>query len=180
MSTINSSRLWRHCKVLQLKQNMRLQLGNNSDDQNDIEKLAKWILALGDEMLGSYNDGESVVEMLEELLISRVAYPIDDMVAFAYLDIISNVGRIEYFQDKAILAPTLEIVRNVNEYVMSLLPSDNHEYLSLDSILKVDEDIGIHANWLTTEFLNDIKCSYYAYEEFRYFCWIVQWYEAYC
>jgi ATP-dependent DNA helicase PIF1 len=42
---------------------------------------------------------------------------------------------------------------------MSLLPSEDKQYLSCDSICQCDEDVGIDRRWITTEFLNDIKCS---------------------
>jgi len=57
------------------------------------------------------------------------------------------------------MAPTLELVEKVNDYVMSLIPGECKEYLSCDTVLKCDEDIGIDRRWITLEFLNDIKCS---------------------
>ena len=43
----------------------------------------------------------------------------------------------------SILAPTLEIIEKVNEYIMSLIPSDGKVYLSCDSICKSNEDVGV-------------------------------------
>lgn len=57
-----------------------------------------------------------------------------------------------------ILAPPLEVINSVNVYVMSLFLSEDRVYLSFDSMQKVNEGIGVQADWLTTKFLNDIKC----------------------
>jgi ATP-dependent DNA helicase PIF1 len=43
--------------------------------------------------------------------------------------------------------------------VLALFPGESKEYLSCDSILKCDNDVGVDCRWITTEFLNDIKCS---------------------
>jgi len=47
----------------------------------------------------------------------------------------------------------------VNSYVLSLIPGDEKIYLSVESICKVDEVVNIDSSWLTTEFLNNIRCS---------------------
>lgn len=67
--------------------------------------------------------------------------------------------RPKFFEDRAILALTLEVVDKVNEFVLSLIPSEEKEYLSCDSICRVDRQMGVDSNWLTLEFLNDIKRS---------------------
>jgi ATP-dependent DNA helicase PIF1 len=64
-----------------------------------------------------------------------------------------------FFQARGILAPTLEVVDHVNEFLLSLVPGDEKEYISSDSACKSDENSEIQSEWFTTEFLNDIKCS---------------------
>ncbi|XP_057414959.1 uncharacterized protein LOC130709848 [Lotus japonicus] len=159
MATINSSRLWRFCKVLTLSENMRL-LGNPNDQNvEEIKEFAKWVLGVGDGVLGDYNDGESLITVPAETLIQQSSNPVSDIVHTMFPNILQNIGSVEYYQDKAILAPTLEAVDVVNKYVLSLFDSNEVTYLSSDSIWGVDEEVGIEADWLTTEFLNDIKCS---------------------
>ena len=36
-ASINSSRLWKHCRVLKLTKNMRLQTGSSSSDVNELK-----------------------------------------------------------------------------------------------------------------------------------------------
>ena len=38
------------------------------------------------------------------------------------------------------------------------IPGEEKKYLSSDSYYKADEDVGIEADWITAEFLNEIKC----------------------
>jgi ATP-dependent DNA helicase PIF1 len=51
------------------------------------------------------------------------------------------------------------VVEKINDYVLALFPGDSKEYLSCDSIAKCDDDVGVDCRWITTEFLNEIKCS---------------------
>jgi ATP-dependent DNA helicase PIF1 len=158
-ATINSSPLWRRCSVLKLTQNMRLQFSDDAQENNALIDFGKWILDIGDGKLGESVDGEAIVEIPEDLRVKSSGNPIGDIVDATYPDLIRNMGDYNFFQNRAILAPTLHFVEKVNDYVMSLLPSEEREYLSCDSICKCDEDIGVDRRWITTEFLNDIKCS---------------------
>lgn len=60
---------------------------------------------------------------------------------------ILNTLKIKWF-----LAPTLEVVNSVNEYVISLFPDEDIVHLRYDSMLKVGEGISVWADWLTMEF----------------------------
>ncbi|XP_057440582.1 uncharacterized protein LOC130732585 [Lotus japonicus] len=133
MATINSSRLWRFCKVLTLTENMRL-LGNlNNLEVEEVKYFAKWVLDVGDGNLGDYNDGESFIKVPGETLIQQSSNPILDIVQTMFPNILQNIGCAEYYQDKAILAPTLGAVDMVNKYVLSLFPDEGTTYLSSDS-----------------------------------------------
>jgi ATP-dependent DNA helicase PIF1 len=145
--------------VLKLTQNMRLQFSDDAQENNALIDFGKWILDIGDGKLGESVDGEAIVEIPEDLRVKSSGNPIGDIVDATYPDLIRNMGDYNFFQNRAILAPTLHFVEKVNDYVMSLLPSEEREYLSCDSICKCDEDIGVDRRWITTEFLNDIKCS---------------------
>ncbi|XP_057428026.1 uncharacterized protein LOC130721279 isoform X1 [Lotus japonicus] len=159
MSTINSSRLWKFCKVLTLTENMRLMNNTCSQGDQGIKHFSKWVLDVGDGNLGDYNDGESDIRIPTDLLIHQSSNPIADIVQLIYPDMLQKVGCVEYYCDKAILAPTLDAVDSINQYALSLFPGEETTYFSSDSVWKVNEEIGIDADWLTTEFLNDIRCS---------------------
>ena len=158
-STINSSPLWSCCKVLRLTQNMRLQGLGDAHETQMLREFAAWILNIGDGKAGDIGDGEAVVEIPNDLLVENSGDPIGDIVRATYPDLIENMADHQYFRDRAVLAPTLDLVEKVNDYVMGLIPGDEKEYLSADSVCKCDDDIGLDHRWITTEFLNDIKCS---------------------
>ncbi|CAJ2667009.1 unnamed protein product [Trifolium pratense] len=138
---------------------MRLQFSTNSEYNRCVREFAKWILDIGDGKLGESCDGEAVIEIPEDLRVKSSGNHIGDIVEATYPDLLHNIGDYTFFQDRAILAPTLHLVEDVNDYVMSLLPNEEREYLSCDSLCKCDEDVGIDQRWITTEFLNGIKCS---------------------
>jgi hypothetical protein len=157
-ATINSSPLWSFCKVLRLTTNMRLQFSNVAADNESLKKFAEWILDLGDGKLGIDNDGEALVDIPDDLCIQHSGNHVADIVSFTYPSM-DNLQNADFFQDRAILVPTLDLVEMVNDYIMSMIPGEGKEYFSCDTICKVDEDVGIDRRWITTEFLNGIKCS---------------------
>ena len=64
-----------------------------------------------------------------------------------------------YFKERAILAPTNEIVDKVNEHVLSLFPGEEMTYLSSYSIDKSDSNYGGNDDAFSIEFLNSI-CAF--------------------
>ncbi|KAH1242197.1 hypothetical protein GmHk_07G019583 [Glycine max] len=65
----------------------------------------------------------------------------------------------EYLQSRAILASTIEVIDKVNEYVMSLIPGDEIEYYSANSINKSDALQNPTFETVTPEFLNSLNTS---------------------
>jgi hypothetical protein len=51
-----------------------------------------------------------------------------------YTSILQNLKNPSFFQERAILAPTNEIVDGINDRLIYLFPGDEKEYLSSDSI----------------------------------------------
>ncbi|KAH1232733.1 hypothetical protein GmHk_09G025317 [Glycine max] len=78
-----------------------------------------------------------MLEMPSSFLVEENGHPIQDIVSITYPILLDLFGNVECFKDKMILAPPLEVINSVN---------------------KVNEGIGVQADWLTTKFLNDIKC----------------------
>ncbi|KAL3614915.1 hypothetical protein CASFOL_040576 [Castilleja foliolosa] len=61
--------------------------------------------------------------------------------------------------DKAILAPTLDVVDAVNEYMIEKMSGDCHKYFSSNTVCKSDSAGDMLGDVHTPEFLNSIKCS---------------------
>ena len=109
-ATINSSYLWDCCQVLRLTKNMRLQNNEQSPDEQETTAFAKWILDIGDGIIGHENDGYSTIEILEDLLITEYDDPIHAIVNSTFPDLSQHHNDPQFFNSRAILASTNETV----------------------------------------------------------------------
>ncbi|XP_073280533.1 uncharacterized protein [Primulina huaijiensis] len=159
LATINSSYLWRHCKVLRLMKNMRLRKLGSDQEYTEMKKFSDWTTNLGDGKIGEENDGYATIDIPNELLLKDYNDPIATIVESTYLLFGNTVSDATYFQQRAILAPTLDVVQSVNEYIISMNHSDGKLYLSSDTTCHSDKNIDLLTNVYTPEFLNAIKCS---------------------
>ncbi|XP_058741448.1 uncharacterized protein LOC131613826 [Vicia villosa] len=158
-ATINSSYIWDHCKVLKLTKNMRLQYGISDSTIDDIRSFSEWILSIGDGTMCEPNDGYADICILDEFLISNFSDPIKAIVEDTYPDLIPNYLDSDYLQSRAILASTIEVVDDINKYITNLLPREDKEYFSSDSIDKSDATNFDAYEHVTPEFLNVLKTS---------------------
>jgi len=46
----------------------------------------------------------------------------------------------KFFQERGIIAPTLDVVEHVNEFLLSLVPGDKNEYINSDWVCKSGEN----------------------------------------
>nr|GEU47534.1 hypothetical protein [Tanacetum cinerariifolium] len=132
--SLNSYYLWDHINVLKLTKNMRLKNGSGSSNNDDIKEFTDWILKVDDGRLGGPDDGEAMIDIPEDILIKDCDDPVGALVSFVYPSIFSNLNNKTYFQERAILAPTHEVVEFINDHLVSLLPGKEKVYLSSDSI----------------------------------------------
>ncbi|XP_019182122.1 PREDICTED: ATP-dependent DNA helicase PIF1-like [Ipomoea nil] len=65
----------------------------------------------------------------------------------------------EHLLGRAILAPTLDVVNAVNDYMTELHNAESRSYYSSDAVCKADGDNGIFGDVHTPEFLNSIRVS---------------------
>jgi len=99
------------------------------------------------------------VEIPEDLLISDTTNPLMSLIDFVYPDLNDNLGDPLFFQERGILAPTLDSVEHVNEYMMSMIPGEEKEYLSSDFVCRSGENSDVESEWFTRKFLYGIKNS---------------------
>ncbi|KAL3646403.1 hypothetical protein CASFOL_011583 [Castilleja foliolosa] len=137
-ATINSSFLWRYCNVLRLTKNMRLQGLDDRDERAKLKVFSEWIANIGDGNIGVANDGFSSVEIPEDMLIKYSGDPIAAIVEDTYPMFRDSIDDPMFLKDRAILAPTIEVVNSINEYMNSLNLSEGYTYLSSDSTCKSD------------------------------------------
>lgn len=136
-----------------------MQSGGSPGEVEKIREFAEWLLSVGDGKVGGQNDGEVEFDLPDDILITNAPDPVSSIVSSTYPSILDHVGDGTYFQDRAILAPTNEVVQDINDYVMSLLPGDSTEYLSSDSICPDEGDIVNREDVYSVEFLNSIRAS---------------------
>ncbi|KAL9156089.1 hypothetical protein ABFS82_09G049500 [Erythranthe guttata] len=158
-ATINSSQLWKDCTVLKLHTNMRHQSSSNPSEVEEIKESADWILSIGNGEAGEKNDGEASVEIPVDMLIPDCEDPLLELLQFVYPDLLSNISNPDYFQGRAVLAPTNDCVESVNDYLCSLLPGEEMLYFNADSMCKDELSSEENAEIYSTEFLNTVSCS---------------------
>ncbi|XP_076883416.1 uncharacterized protein LOC143532179 [Bidens hawaiensis] len=86
-----------------------------SRQQIQIRMFAKWLLDIGEGNVGGNNDGEETIEILEYLLIKDSSDPISDLIEFVYPPVLDNFNDLNFFHERAILAPKNDVVQEINE-----------------------------------------------------------------
>ncbi|XP_057246817.1 uncharacterized protein LOC130589392 [Beta vulgaris subsp. vulgaris] len=119
--------------VLTLTRNMRLQSGSSKSSADELREFSEWIRNIGDGKAGGPNDGEAVIEVAKDILIDLGLDPISAIVDSTYPNLHEHIWEAKYFQERAILAPTNEIVEIVNDHVLSTIHGEEKVYLSLDA-----------------------------------------------
>lgn len=160
LASLKSSYLWHHCQVLKLTKNMRLTVGANSSDIEDIKSFGEWILEIGNGTINEPNNGETTIDIPDDILIKdQPGNPLDENISAIYPDMPTRMSEPGYFKDRAILAPTHEVVDLINDKVMEKLDGEEREYLSSDSICESDLGPDFNNDLFTPDFLNGIKVS---------------------
>ncbi|CAH9082041.1 unnamed protein product [Cuscuta epithymum] len=158
-ATLNSSFLWPFCKVLRLTKNMRVRSGSDDLNSANIQWFIDWILKIGDGVLGDNEDGESYIHIPEEFLVPWISDPVTSIVQSTYPDFLTHCTSPSYLMSRAILAPTVDEVDKVNDYMLAQLPSEMKTYFSSDSASLSDSDSSLLQEIHSPEYLNGIKCS---------------------
>ncbi|XP_058727157.1 uncharacterized protein LOC131598591 [Vicia villosa] len=158
-ASICLSYVWDYCQVLTLTKNMRLQQGRDDTSSTELAEFSKWILNVGDGKLCEPNDGLVDIEIPQDLLISNFDDPIKAIVESTYPDLVHNFQDVGYLQGKAILASTIEVVDKINQYVLDMIPGEEKEYLSFDTIDRTNTSYTEAYEVLTPEFLSKLRTS---------------------
>ncbi|XP_019164611.1 PREDICTED: uncharacterized protein LOC109160822 [Ipomoea nil] len=158
-ASINSSYLWNNCEVLRLTKNLRLRCVTNEDDLEKLDSFAKWIADLGDGNLSEDNDVDCNIIMPSSIVLENEVDPIKQIVESTFPEYRSGNMDERQLEDRAILAPTLDVVDEVNEYMNGINQAASRTYLSCDSVCKAEANFDMQSQVHTTEFLNSLRCS---------------------
>lgn len=126
-ASIITSYLWSHVNILFLSENMRLR--KNAISKEDYEELVSfnnWILAIGNGLYNKNNDNASdstVIEIPKHFLIQAKENKIQALVESTYPDLQTKYTDPDYIKKRAILATTNDVVDEINDYIISLLPA---------------------------------------------------------
>ncbi|XP_019171108.1 PREDICTED: uncharacterized protein LOC109166675 [Ipomoea nil] len=147
------------CRVMKLTQNLRLSNVENHDERRAAKQFADWIAAIGDGKIGGHNDGYAEVEIPRDMLLPTNGDHIATIVRSTFPMFANGNSNASYLQGRAILAPTLDVVNSVNEYMSDMHIAESKTYFSCDTICKADAGSGIMGDVHTPEFLNSIRAS---------------------
>ncbi|MCH79515.1 helicase-like protein, partial [Trifolium medium] len=158
-ASLKSSAIWNHVQVLTLTKNMRLQCGSSEAEKAEMKEFSEWILKVGEGKIAEPNDGIAEIEIPEELLITEFDDPILAIVNSTYPKLLDQYLDQDFLSNRAILASTIEVVEQINEFVLGLLPGEEVEYLSADSLDQSEVNANNFYDVLTPEFLNSLRTS---------------------
>ncbi|XP_023728646.1 uncharacterized protein LOC111876343 [Lactuca sativa] len=157
-ASLSCSYLCKQCKVHKLKKNMRLTVGSGPSAIEQIRDFATWLLNIGEGNVCGPNNGEAIVDIPQDIVITNPHDPIGSIISFIYPSILENFNIADYFQKRAILAPKNEVVQEINDRLLSLFLGEQKEYLSSDSLCRFefvhDE---FNANLYSPDLLNGLK-----------------------
>ncbi|XP_076888554.1 uncharacterized protein LOC143539011 [Bidens hawaiensis] len=155
-----SSYFWNECRILRLTRKLRLTIGQPSPDIEETKKFAQWLLDIGEGKVGGPNDGTTKIEIPTDLLIEKCNDPITKLIQFVYLDMLNNTEDPNYFQQRALLAPTNEVMHEINDQLIESFPGEPVEYLSSDFVSKSEYiDGNVDPTLYSTELLNGLKIA---------------------
>ncbi|XP_031096827.1 uncharacterized protein LOC116001065 [Ipomoea triloba] len=158
-ASINSSYLWNSCRVLRLTKNLRLSNMEHGIEQQEVEQFAKWIASIGDGTVGCSNEDCPEIDIPQNLLLQTVGDPIATIVSNTFPMFNSGDHDTSFLENRAILAPTLDDVNSINDYMSDMHLAESKTYHSCDSICRTKTSNGILADVHTPEFLNGLRAS---------------------
>ncbi|XP_023748617.1 uncharacterized protein LOC111896883 [Lactuca sativa] len=139
---------------------MRLTVGSDASAVDKIRGFSNWLLDIGEDKLGGLNDGEAIVDIPQDILINDPCDSIGSLIKFVYPSIVENFNIAGYFQERAILSPKNEVVQEINDRLLKLIPGEEKEYLSSDSLYQSEfVHNQVDCNLYSPYVLNGLKLS---------------------
>ncbi|XP_052171523.1 uncharacterized protein LOC127787502 [Diospyros lotus] len=146
-------------QILPLTKNMRLQSSGNCHDVHELKDFSDWLCNIGDGKIGRENDGKMIFDIPRDVLVGASDDTIQSIVESTCPSFLENVCDASYMQRRAILAPTLDDVQDINDFMISKNPCEERIYLSSDTMCHTERVFGLFAKIHSTKFLNGIRCS---------------------
>ncbi|KAF3636562.1 hypothetical protein FXO38_24089 [Capsicum annuum] len=158
-ASLNSSYLWPFLNVYELKQNMQLCSGKVTDHEAaEITTFDKWLLQIGD---GSFYDdvNNELIKLPPDICITPSNDPIDSIVEEVYPSLLQNYDDPSYLKERAILTPKNEMVQELNDTIMKMIPGEGRTYFISDNVCKASMNTNDEDLLYPPEFLNSLRFS---------------------
>jgi len=95
-----------------------------------IKEFTDWILKIGDGQTDLNENGEGIVHIPEDVLIQKSDSLLLSLVHFVYPQNALNMICETLFDDGAILYLAIEVVEEVNDFILSLIHGEEKTYLN--------------------------------------------------
>ncbi|XP_060190425.1 uncharacterized protein LOC132619585 [Lycium barbarum] len=156
-ASINSSYLWPFFTIYELKKNMRLRSGKVSPSEAlKIADFDKWLLQVGDGSV--YDDSKKeLIKIPQDVRINTSNNPICSIIEAVYPSLLQKYNDLGYFKERAILTPKTEMVHELNETIMKMIPGEERTYFSADNVCKASVNTNDEEILYPTEFLNNLR-----------------------
>ncbi|KAK3211996.1 hypothetical protein Dsin_016702 [Dipteronia sinensis] len=138
---------------------MRLQTGSSDKNLNDMIEFFEWLLKIGNGNAREDFDGKVTKDVPDEMLIKDQENGLAKLVEFVYPNFLENSNDPNFFQERAILSPTLIDVAMINAYLMSFILEYERTYLSSYTICKEDANFKNEEDTYSPEILNTFTAS---------------------
>ena len=166
-ASIVRSYLWNHVTKIHLTENMRLRKLHPNDPQYiDLQNFNNWILSVGNGAISETHNNSAedyidikTIKIPAEMLIQTTGNKIQALVEFAYPDFKENFYKPDYVKERAILSTTNDIVGEINNYMIDLVPGKEREYYSADTISKCSDSTNDAQILYPVEYLNTLNAN---------------------
>src|SRR4051812_15546603 len=135
---------------------MRLKcLSDDPIQKQKVAEFAEWILQIDDGKTTS-DEGEDWIKIPKDLLLEKGENRNEQIVKSIYPNLLQNYHERDYLEERAILCPRNDTVKETNDHIMSQIQGEEVTYLSLDTVCKATTNSNIMMNMQPTEFLNTL------------------------
>ncbi|KAK1395111.1 ATP-dependent DNA helicase [Heracleum sosnowskyi] len=136
-----------------------MRLYNDNLSKSDADRIAtfnKWLLQIGN---GSDYDNadRELIKIPPDLCGNPCEDPMKSIVEAIYPSLLKNYNDPAYLTERAILTPKNEVVHDLNDIIMNVIPGESRTYLSSDSICKESMKTDQNELLYPAEFLNSLK-----------------------
>ncbi|XP_074352765.1 uncharacterized protein LOC141691914 [Apium graveolens] len=160
-ASLNSSKIWDHCRVFLLEKNMRLSSRKTEKEKYEVAEFNKWVLDVGNGTLPNVHPDDIIsdpeVVIPDKFLIKARENPLKAVVDVVYPDLAKNIKNADYLRERSIITPTNAIVGDINSYILDQVPGKEHSYFSQDSLVDSEGDNNDFGSAFPIEYLNSIN-----------------------